>query len=304
MWTIYKITNLINGKAYIGQTCQKVETRWAEHKRGKTSTNSPLKRAIEKYGWDNFSKEVIDTADTLEEALEKEIYWIEYYKTCVLVYGKEAGYNLSRGGEGVFYITPEQENLILELWNQHNSLTQIGKLLKIDRHTVQRALIRKGIDEEEFKVSQFYHYHPVYVYNLNGQLLDVFNTRNEACNAYSINTNQIQNVLSHKLASTHNLIFLYEEEIGELNNHIIRAHKMHKGKVQSTNLLTGEITIYNSIGEAQKNTGIDRHTIRNRIRNNIIKDNLILNNNCNRISFRSSRLLCQLLCCIQSRPYE
>lgn len=274
MWTIYKITNLLNGKSYIGQTSQPVEVRWSEHKRGKTSINSPLKRAIEKYGWDNFNKEVIDTATTLEEALEKEKYWIEYYKTCVLVYGKEAGYNLSRGGEGVFRITPEQEDLMLQLWNQHKSLTEIGKILKIDRHTVSRTLVRKGVNALKFKESQSYCYHPVYVYNLNGELLDIFNTRSEACKTYNINANQIQNVLSHKLASTHGLIFLYEEDNDKLNNHIIRANKGHKGQIRATNLLTGEVVIYDSITEAQKVTGIDRHTIRNRIRNSIIKNNL------------------------------
>ena len=163
MWKIYKITNLLNEKSYIGQTSQKIENRWNEHKRGKTSTeNSPLRRAIKKYGWDNFSKEVIDTAESLEEALQKEIYWIDYYKTCIPIYGADSGYNLTRGGEGVLRITSEQENLILGLWNQHKNLTQIGEILNIDRHTVQRVLVRLGISDQEFQKSKFYHYH---VYN-------------------------------------------------------------------------------------------------------------------------------------------
>lgn len=276
MWTIYKITNLLNGKSYIGQTSQKVEYRWNDHKNGKTSTeNSPLKRAIEKYGWDNFSKEVIDTATSFEEALQKEMYWIEYYQTCIPIYGTNSGYNLTRGGEGVFKITPDQEKLVFELWNQHKNLTQIGEITKIDRHTVQAILTRLGVSEKEFQNSKFYHYHPVYVYNLNGQLLNVFNTRNEVCEEYKdISTAQIQNVLSHKKASTHELIFLYEEDIKLLNEHILRAHKFHKGQIKATNIVTHEVIIYNSISEAQRKTGIDRHTIRNRIRNNIIKNNI------------------------------
>lgn len=275
MWKIYKITNLINGKSYIGQTDQKVEDRWRDHKNGKTSKNSPLKRAIEKYGWDNFSKEVIDTADSLEEALSKEIYWIDHYQTCIPVFGKNSGYNLTRGGEGVFTITPEQEKLMLELWNQNKNLTQIGEIVKIDRHTVQRALIRQGVAEKEFVKKKFYHYHPVYIYDLTGNLLNVFDTKAEAIQEYSfISIPQINNVLSHKLASTHKLIFLYEEDIGQLQEHIIRSHKQHCGQIKSINIKTGEIIIYDSITQAEKATGIDRHTIRNRIKKEIVKNNI------------------------------
>lgn len=275
MWTIYKITNTINGKSYIGQTCQKVEDRWSEHKRGKTSKNSPLKRAIEKYGWDNFTKEIIETVETLEEALDREIYWIDYYKTCVLVYGKDCGYNLSRGGEGVFVISPEQEKLIINLWNQNNSLTKIGEIMKIDRHTVQRILIRNGFSEKELSKFKNYRYHPVYVYNLQGNLINFFDSFSETFNEYyNINKNQINKVLKHKLASTHQLIFLYEEDKDKLEEHLIRANKTHKGKVKSINLKTGEECIYQTITEAEKQTGICRQTIRNRIRKNIIKNDI------------------------------
>ena len=275
MWTIYKITNTINGKSYIGQTCQKVEDRWNEHKRGKTGKNSPLKRAIEKYGWDNFTKEIIEKVETLEEALDREIYWIDYYKTCVLVYGKDCGYNLSRGGEGVFVISPEQEKLIINLWNQNNSLTKIGEIMKIDRHTVQRILIRNGFSEKELSKFKNYRYHPVYVYNLQGNLINFFDSFSETFNEYyNINKNQINKVLKHKLASTHQLIFLYEEDKDKLEEHLIRANKTHKGKVKSINLKTGEECIYQTITEAEKQTGICRQTIRNRIRKNIIKNDI------------------------------
>lgn len=274
MWSIYKITNKINGKSYIGQTSQKVEDRWNEHKRGKTSKNSPLKRAIEKYGWDNFTKEVIDTAETFEEAAEKEIYWIKYYKTCVLVHGKNCGYNLSRGGEGVFIITPEQEKIAVALWNNKRNLTEIGKELQIDRHTIRRILIRNGISEEELLKSKNYRYHPVFIFTLTGELIDTLDSLEETVKIYDINRSQIQQVLIHKLASTHSLIFLYEEEIDKLSEHIVRANKNHRGGVKSINIKTKEEHIYQTITEAEKQTGICRQTIRNRIRKNIIKNDI------------------------------
>ena len=53
MWIIYKHTNLINNKIYIGQTCQRVEERWRKGKGYDPKTY--FAKAINKYGWDNFS---------------------------------------------------------------------------------------------------------------------------------------------------------------------------------------------------------------------------------------------------------
>lgn len=60
---IYKITNLINGKIYIGQTTCSIEDRWKEHlhsAKKSVSENRPLYRAINKYGKENFSIEKIE----------------------------------------------------------------------------------------------------------------------------------------------------------------------------------------------------------------------------------------------------
>ena len=77
---IYKITNLINHKIYIGQTIE-YEERIRHHKQTAFRENSkekdrPLYRAIRKYGLDNFKFEIIDKADSIEELNEKEIYYI------------------------------------------------------------------------------------------------------------------------------------------------------------------------------------------------------------------------------------
>jgi group I intron endonuclease len=84
---IYKTTNLINGKIYIGQD----------------SKNNPkylgsgiiLKQAIKKYGTINFKKEVLETCKTIDDLNYKEKYWIEKLKTN----NQEIGYNISFGGQ-------------------------------------------------------------------------------------------------------------------------------------------------------------------------------------------------------------
>lgn len=91
--TIYKITNTINGKVYIGQTKQPFHYRYP--KGISSTTNEYLKRAINYYGEEAFRVEkCFDTADTQEELDEKEIYYISLYRST----DRKYGYNIMSGG--------------------------------------------------------------------------------------------------------------------------------------------------------------------------------------------------------------
>lgn len=102
MGYIYKITNIINNKIYIGLTTQTIKERWRQHvssaysKKSK-SYNEVFKKAIRKYGENSFRLEEIDNASTLEELKEKEKYWITYYDCCYTNGG--IGYNGTEGGD-------------------------------------------------------------------------------------------------------------------------------------------------------------------------------------------------------------
>ena len=101
MW-IYKITNLVNGKCYIGQTRQKPERRFSDHI--SRNYDSLIHKAIEKYGEENFSFEVIDSAETQKELNQKEIKWAEFYDSYAI---NGHGYNLRTCGGGDYRFTPE-----------------------------------------------------------------------------------------------------------------------------------------------------------------------------------------------------
>lgn len=92
---IYKITNLINNKIYIGQA-KDVSQRWYEHclESATKKNNCKLCNAIRKYGVNNFKVETIE--GPIENYNEREQYWIAYYNTFL---DNEKGYNMTIGGE-------------------------------------------------------------------------------------------------------------------------------------------------------------------------------------------------------------
>ena len=115
---IYKITNKVNGKIYIGLTKQKLQSRFRGHL---SDARKALKNdgrvcyfqnALLKYGKENFILEQIDQADTKEELCRKEEYWISYYNST----DRSIGYNVSEGGEGgdtcseFIWVTDGKEN--------------------------------------------------------------------------------------------------------------------------------------------------------------------------------------------------
>lgn len=95
---IYKITNNINNKVYIGQTTRGFLERYNEYKsdfKNKSKSNNIyLYNSFIKYGFNNFKFEIIDTANSIDELNEKEITYIKEYKTT----DREFGYNLHDGG--------------------------------------------------------------------------------------------------------------------------------------------------------------------------------------------------------------
>lgn len=91
---IYKITNTINNKVYIGQSVD-ITARWTRHKndcKKEKFSHYPLYRSFNKYGIDNFTFEVIEecSKDCLDE---REKYWIGYYNSFY------NGYNQTKGGQ-------------------------------------------------------------------------------------------------------------------------------------------------------------------------------------------------------------
>lgn len=97
MYYIYKITNIVNNKVYIGLTTISIEYRWGRHKTASKdiNNNKHLYRAMRKYGIDKFKIEEIDSTDDFEKLGELERYYIKKYNSM----NPDVGYNLTAGGE-------------------------------------------------------------------------------------------------------------------------------------------------------------------------------------------------------------
>ena len=78
-YLIYKHTNKINGKCYIGQTCQDPERWWGKNGNGYKNKHKKFWHAIQKYGWDNFVHEILYVGLTAKEANRLEQQLIEEY---------------------------------------------------------------------------------------------------------------------------------------------------------------------------------------------------------------------------------
>lgn len=143
MMGIYKFQNKTNGKIYIGQSIA-LENRYKDHfynhkNQNLKDYNTKFYRALRKYGFENFTYEILEQSDffTREELNEKEIKWIAYYNSY------EAGYNSNKGG---FKVTENgEEHPMAKLTNQ--------QVLEI-KHKLKTTTITQYQLAEEYHVTQ------------------------------------------------------------------------------------------------------------------------------------------------------
>jgi len=152
---IYKITNNVNGKVYIGQTIQPLKYRKKDHlNSSERLSHLVLYKAFKKYGKDNFLWEEIDHADTKEELDRKEKYYIALVKAT----NKRCGYNMTFGGEGGRHLDGTKQKIsnslkgrvVTEKTREKLSRSLIGKYIQENASWWGR----KHTDEEKRKIGQ------------------------------------------------------------------------------------------------------------------------------------------------------
>jgi group I intron endonuclease len=149
---IYKVTNKVNGKCYVGKTVRALERRKSIHLScaRNTSYSLPFYRAIRKYGANSFVWEVVDnTCKTDDELNEMEILCIKKYRS----HKTENGYNISLGGSGGDNFTnhPDKERIrrkLRERWSGGKH-PWIGRNHTVkSREKIRRKAIGRKVSKE------------------------------------------------------------------------------------------------------------------------------------------------------------
>lgn len=260
---IYKITNQINGKIYIGKSTR-IERRWSEHKSDVNDINKQnhLYRAMRKYGKESFNFEIIELCPEDNNILsEREKYWINYYNSY------EEGYNETRGGEGHFKYKSEE---IYQLWDNGLSILEITQQIGCEKQVVYDTLknypnfsTKESVSRARphriqllSKAASDRQSYPVYQYDLEGNFIAEYPNLTMAAQACGYKQdNSIAKVINgydnRKLAYN----FQWSRE---------KVDKMpvyqSETRIGVRNINTGKV--FSSIREAAKWAGIDKEGIR------------------------------------------
>lgn len=137
MYEIYITTNLINGKKYIGQHLKSTTKKYDYY----LGSGILLKQAIQKYGKENFKKEILCLCETQEEANEKEKEYILQYNA---VEGSNF-YNIASGGQdgGGFKYYQEFLKTHPEEKEKHNQNRVLGLQKYCKEHPEERSKLGK-----------------------------------------------------------------------------------------------------------------------------------------------------------------
>lgn len=252
---IYKSTNKINGKIYIGQTSRTLKERAYEHNRLAKidgDYNPLISRAIRKYGQDNFEWSVIDEADNLEELNQKEKDWIIHYRSFV-GFVDSNGYNLTLGGDGRLGMKLSEES------KRRMSERQIGEL----NHMFGRIGDANHMFGRTGELAPMYGKSgelsptsiPVFQLDLEGNFMRRFSNAQEASVHLEIkNGSGITKCCKGKAKHCKGFIWMYETEYNEENVKAkvdaLKIKKKGRRVVQLT--LGGQfLANYNTIKEAE-----------------------------------------------------
>lgn len=196
---IYKITNKLNNKCYIGQSVD-IKIRWLQHiyEGKRNNPQGKLYHAIFNEGIENFSFEVLEECPLDEKILnEKERYWIEFYNSF------EEGYNSTKGGQGEDSWTYDPI-LIRTLWDEGYSSGEIKEIVGCSKSTINNRLkgykdfntftshqrscghnapFRQFLTMSDEQLKYFGKVIKVYQYSLSGKYITSFPTLEDAAKA-------------------------------------------------------------------------------------------------------------------------
>lgn len=218
---IYKITNKINGKSYIGQSIH-IEKRWKEHKSMQhyDDYKTTLYSAFRKYGIENFTFKVLVQCGK-EDLDDLEKYYIKKYDTF------KNGYNMNRGGQKCNPTHSKEQHRKIGLKHKgkrnsketRNKISQSLKLYyskygvseekrrKISETSKNRKMSLEAKEKISNKVSK-----KIYQYDLQGNLINSYKNAREANKMTNINYANISSCCNGKRNKAGNYYWSFERK--------------------------------------------------------------------------------------------
>lgn len=213
---IYCITNLKNGKKYIGQTITTVEHRWGQHKSSVKTRSCVLYKAMDKYGVENFKVEQLEIISCINEQelknklniLEKE-YIFKYDTLC-----KSNGYNMTIGGDSCSERLKKpvdmydlNGNFIRSFSSSNEASLYLntsaawildcckGKVISVHGHVFRFKGEAFNKHKLVSKRSKTY-----YKFDLNGNIVDIYNSETQAHKNNGITKSKFRNAVADKIS--------------------------------------------------------------------------------------------------------
>jgi hypothetical protein len=235
MAIIYKITNTINNKIYIGQTTRTLNARWRQHKsRAKDAQYTEyLYNAMRKYGIDNFVIEKLDECDD-EDRFHLETEYITKYRTYV-GFDDCNGYNLVLSQDGPAPILAQET---IQLWNDGLPIVAISDRLHICVKTVSRILKNAGITQDDIytrraELTKLHNSKAVIQYTLTGEYVNTFVSAADAGRSINKRSASISKACVGKdLLTAYGFIWQYEadDNVEEVVTELKKHNKVGKNK--------------------------------------------------------------------------
>lgn len=242
MGAIYKITNNTNNKVYVGYTMRTAEERVGEHLNywNTKRCNKHLRNAIRKDKLENFSYEILVEGEYVEEAL------IEFEKHFIWLYNawrRDFGYNKTKGGK--LPPSKEEKEKERELYKNHDSLYKIPTSSKKRSAKAQENWKKSWYDRGISK--------PVLILNSNLEIIQEFNTPQEAAKYFNLNSSSVYVYLSNVNKTCRNHVIVYkdnlESKLEQIKNDLNYFEAKRTIRIKITNTENNIETIFKSIPE-------------------------------------------------------
>ena len=267
-YLIYKRTLKTDGRVYIGVTHNSMDKR-AGNNGIKYDGCVHFYNAIKKYGWENFSSEILEEGLSKEKAEEREIYWIEKYQST----NPEFGFNIAKGGNLAFPF---------EQCHKVNAYTLDGKFMQAFPSVgeAEKFIGKTGVSDvcrgksnraggyywrytsEEFpegKDLENYFFRnkkvvPINQYTLEGKFVKTFHSLNEAARETGINFTSIWDTCSGRRKRAGEFTFRRYDDFSDCRD-IDFVYQSPEKEVNAYNLEGKYLGTYKNMREAERQLG-------------------------------------------------